>query len=82
MKLWAIQWRATRDGWVIVKSSDKTRSTGGQNGKLLQYSYRENPMNSVKRQKDMTPEDKPPHPQVKSAQYAMGKSGGQLPVAP
>ena len=58
-------WRATKDGWVMVKSSDKTRSTGGQNGKLLQYSYCENPMN---RQKDMTPEDEPPRSE--GIQYA------------
>ena len=36
----------------MVKSSDKTGSTGEQNGKPLQYSCLENPMNSMKRQKD------------------------------
>ena len=35
---------------------------GGENGKPLQYSCHENPLNSIKRQKDMTPKDK--HPQV------------------
>ena len=29
-------------------------STGEGNGKPLQYSYLENPMNSIKKQKDMT----------------------------
>ena len=29
MKLWTILCRATQDGWVTVKSSDKTWSTGG-----------------------------------------------------
>ena len=36
--------RVTQDGQVIVKSSDKTWSTGGGNGKPLQYSYCENPI--------------------------------------
>ena len=52
--------RATQGGQVTVKSSDKTWSTGWGNGKSLQYSYQENPVDSMKRQKDMTPEDKPP----------------------
>ena len=44
-------WRATQDGQVMVESSDKT-STGEGNGKPLQYSCLENPMNSMKRQND------------------------------
>ena len=40
-----------------MESSDKTWSTGEGNGKLLQYSYLENPMNSMKRQKDRTLKD-------------------------
>ena len=48
---------ATQDGRVMVESSDKTWSTGEGNGKLLQYSYLENPMNSMKRQNDMTLKD-------------------------
>ena len=32
---------------------------GGRNCKPLQYSCHENPMKSMKRQKDMTPEDEP-----------------------
>ena len=44
--LWAMPCRTTQDGWVIVKSSDKTWSTGGGNGKPLQYSCCENPVNS------------------------------------
>ena len=35
-------------------------STGGGNGKPLQYSCLENPMNSVKRQKDRTLKDELP----------------------
>ena len=41
----------------MVESSDKTWSTGEGNGKPLQYSCLENPMNSVKRQKDRTLKD-------------------------
>ena len=39
--------RATQDGWVMVKSSDKTCSTGEGNGKPFQYSCLENRMNSM-----------------------------------
>ena len=49
--------KATQDGWAIVKGSDKTRSTGGGNGKPLQYSCPENPMNSVKGEKDIKSTD-------------------------
>ena len=45
--------RATQDRRVLVESSDKTWSTGEGNGKPLQYSCLENPMNSMKRPKDM-----------------------------
>ena len=38
----------------MVESSDKMWSTEERNGKPLQYSCLENPMNSMKRQKDMT----------------------------
>ena len=51
MKPWAMLCRATQEGWVMVESSDKT---GEGNGKPLQYSCLENPMNSMKRQKDQT----------------------------
>ena len=60
VKLWAMLCRATQEGQVIVESSDKTWSTGGRNGKLFHYSCHENPMNSMKRQKDITLEDEPP----------------------
>ena len=48
---------ATQDGQVMVKSSDKTWSTGEGYGKALQYSCLENPMNSMKRQKVRTLKD-------------------------
>ena len=41
----------------MVDSSDKM-STGEGNGKLLHYSCLENPMNSMKGQKDRTLKDK------------------------
>ena len=52
--------RATQDKWVIVEISDKTWSTGEENGKPLQYSCNKNPMNSMKIQEDMTLEDETP----------------------
>ena len=52
--LWAMPSRATQDEHVMVKSSDKTWSTGEGNDKPLEYSCLENLMNSVKRQEDMT----------------------------
>ena len=39
---------ATQDGRVMVESPDKTWSAGEGNGKPLQYSCLENPMNSMK----------------------------------
>ena len=44
----------------MVESSDKTWSTGEGNRKSLQYSCLENPMNSMKRQKDRTLKDELP----------------------
>ena len=41
---------ATQDGQVIVERSDRMWSTGEGNGKPLQYSCLENPMNSMERQ--------------------------------
>ena len=63
--------RAYQDVQVIAESSDKTWSTGEGNGKPLQYSSFENPMNSMKRQKDMTLKDELPRSVV--AQYATGE---------
>ena len=50
--------------------SEKTWSTGEWNGKPLQYSCLENPMNTMKRQKDRTLKDE----RLRSvgAQYATG----------
>ena len=62
--------RATQDQWVMVKSSDRMWSTGEENGKRLQYPCLENPMNSMKRQKDRTLKDE--LPRTVDAQYATG----------
>ena len=43
---------ATKDGRVMVERSDRMWSTGEGNGKPLQYSCLENPMNRMKRQND------------------------------
>ena len=61
--------RTIQDRQVMVESSDKTWSTGEGNGKPLQYSYRENHMNSMKKQKDMILKDDE-HPRSVVAQYA------------
>ena len=45
-------------------------STGEGNGKPLQYSCLENPMNSMKRQKDRTLKDE--LPRLVGTQYAIG----------
>ena len=62
--------RVTQDGQVLVESSDKMWSTGEGNGKPLQYPCLENPMNSMKRQKDRTLKDE--LPRLVGAQYATG----------
>ena len=62
--------KATQDGQVMVESSDETWSTGERNGKPLQYSCLENPMNSMKRQKDRTLKND--LPRSVDAQYATG----------
>ena len=54
----------------MVESPDKMWSTGEENGKPLQYSCLENPMNSMKRQKDRTLKDE--LPRSVGTQYATG----------
>ena len=71
MKLWAMLCRATQDRWVLVENSDKMWPTGEGNGKPLQYSCLENPVNAMKRQKDRTLKDE--LPRSVSAQYATGE---------
>ena len=61
---------ATKDGQVMVKRSDRMWSTGAGNGKSLQYSFLEKPMNSMKRQKDRTLKHE--LPRLVGTQYATG----------
>ena len=53
----------------MVESSDKLWSAGEGNDKPLQYSYLENPINSMKRQKDRTLKHE--LPRSVGAQYAI-----------
>ena len=61
---------ATQDGRVMVERSDSMWSTGEGNGKPLQYSCLENPMNSMRRQKDRILKEE--LPRSVGAQYATG----------
>ena len=61
---------ATQDGWVMVERSDRMCSTGEGNGKPLQYSCLENPMNSMRRQNDRILKEE--LPRSVGAQYATG----------
>ena len=61
---------ATQDGRVMVERFDRMWSTGEGNGKPLQYSCLENPMNSMKRQNDKILKEK--LPRSVGAQYATG----------
>ena len=63
-------YRTTQDVRVMAQSSDKTCSTGEGDGKPLQYSCLENPMNSMTRQKVRTLKDE--LPRLVGAQYATG----------
>ena len=61
---------ATQIGQVTVERSDRMWSTGEGNGKPLQYSCLENPMNNKKRRKDRTLKDE--LPRLVGAQYVTG----------
>ena len=61
---------ATQDRQVIVERSDRMWSTGEGNGKPLQYSCLENPINSMKRQNDRILKEE--LPRLVGAQYATG----------
>ena len=54
----------------MVERSDRMWSTGERNGKPLQYSCLENPMNSMRRQNDRTLKEE--LPRSVGAQYATG----------
>ena len=61
---------AAQDEQVRVERSDRMWSTGEGNGKPLQYSCVENPMNSMKRQNDRILKEE--LPRSVGAQYATG----------
>ena len=61
---------ATQDGQVMVERPDRVWSTGEGNGKSLQYSCLENPMNSMKRQNERIPKEE--LPRSLGTQYATG----------
>ena len=61
---------ATQNGWVTVERSERMWSTGEGNGKSVQYSCLENPMNSMKRQIDRILKEQ--LPRSVSTQYATG----------
>ena len=61
---------ATQDRQVMVDRSDRMWSTREGNGKPLQYSCLENPMNSMKRQNDRIMKEK--LTRSVGAQYATG----------
>ena len=60
----------TQDGRVMVERSDRMWSTGEGNGKPLQYSCLENPMNSMRKQNDRILKEE--LPRSVGAQYATG----------
>ena len=55
---------ATQDGQVMVDRSDRMWSIGEGNGKPLQYSCLEDPMNTMKRQKDRILKEELPRSEV------------------
>ena len=61
---------ATQDGRVMVERSDRMWSTGEGNGKPLQYSCLENPMNNMRRKNDSLLKEE--LPRSVGAQYANG----------
>ena len=64
---------ATQDRRVMVERADRMWSTGEGNGKPLQYSCLENPMNSMKRQNDRILKEE--LPRSVGAQHATRDSG-------
>ena len=66
--VWGHQRRTGHGG-----ESDRMWSIGEENGKPLQYSCLENPMNSMRRQNDRTLKEE--LPRLVGAQYATGDHG-------
>ena len=74
--------RVTQDGWVTVESSDKMRSTVSGNGKPLQYSCYDNAMNIENQKGKNILHQKMSPPDQKVTSMLLGKSRGQLLIAP
>ena len=70
MKLSPAMWGHPRRMGHGVERSDRMWSTGEGNGKPLQYSCLENPMNNMKRQNDRILKEE--LPRSVNAQYATG----------
>ena len=66
----------TQDGRVTVERSDRMWSTGEGNGKPLQYSCLENPMNGMKKQNDRILKEE--LPRSVGAQHATGSMEKKL----
>ena len=62
---------ATQNGRDMVERSDRMWATGEGNGKPPQYSCLENPMNSMKRQKDRILKEE--LPRLVGAQHTTGE---------
>ena len=65
---------AAQDGQVMVERSDRKWSTGEGNGKPLQCSCLENPINSMRRQNDRILKEE--LPRSVGTQYATGDQWG------
>jgi len=65
-----MSYRASKNRWVMVESSDRMWYNGEGNDKPLQYSCLENPMNCMKRKKDRTLKGE--LPRLVGAQYTTG----------
>ena len=82
MKLWVMLCRATQERWVIVKNSNKVWSTGEGNGNPLQGPCLKKPMDSRERHKDRKMSLNMSPPVWKVSSMLLGKSRGQLLIAP
>ena len=69
--------RATQDRQVMVESSDKMWTSGERNDQPIQYSFLDNPMNSMKRQNDRKLKDY--LPRLVGVQYATGNQWRNTP---
>ena len=67
---------------TLIKTDGTKVELTPANGKSFKYFCKENPMDRMKRQKDMTPEDEPPpFPGWKASNMLPGKGKRQLLIA-